>query len=675
MAKVADAYETLAELCDRAEILCVRLHGLINKHSSTRPEVLFDKDMERARKQVCSSYTTVLDGAALMAKKWLTIFKDRAPKIVAELQEDFGLLRETMMFRDDAKTALYNTLTQNSKDLRMVVNTALTEKTLCMVTYFVKLHLLLDPRFYKDCEIKPQDIAILYQTAVKSGQRGGDSADLNGINNLKGYLQLFCAGEALRSVKDDLKGCSDAVGQLLLDMRLVLNKLMSPEGSTQQIVSLGSFSLVDKLDGRLGVPVDTMEGYLSSDAGAGAEGGGGGGGGAKVMKEYFQSARFYMDATYLSQMREWVFFGLVACPNVLKGELAMELLKLVVSDGWRMRVYRDKFVDMHEIWEEHFKFLKDLQKKQKTADGYAGKAKDHMVAIESACMSRAGKFHGVRRAFLRNVLPQFLKVLKQAPGVLGPQYPVLLALLSLARWELEWYYTHRLQVPRKGGQLYKPFGRSYPQHEPDAFFDPKIVVLVSLAEELRHFCQSHARIVSEYFALALRDVHAPELEASRTALLSHNVLKGDVELCLAELQAAGPDSDFLELRKAWHRCACRINSWNPGERVREAVRKAQYVMDLAVRHSRYVDMPAQVHFATSSLRQLWWHAAAVMEDFRLQTLNNDNRLNVDPIFAVSSLRLFNAAVENSHPHVPADRTDVGQASVQLARSMLKDVSE
>ena len=35
-------------------------------------------------------------------------------------------------------------------------------------------------------------------------------------------------------------------------------------------------------------------------------------------------------------MREWVFFGLVACPNVLKGDLAMKLLKLVVSDGWRM---------------------------------------------------------------------------------------------------------------------------------------------------------------------------------------------------------------------------------------------------------------------------------------------------------------------------------------------------
>lgn len=625
---------------------------------SLRPEELFDKEIERARKQICSSYTTVLDGAALGAKKFLAVFKDRAPKIATLLSDDYNLLLEMMQFRNEARTVLTSTL-QVSMDFELGTNTDLTEKLLGLVAAYTKLHLLLDARFYKSSEVGPQDVVILYQTAMKASKRGHDGD----TKKLKSYLQQFCEGGVLRSVKDDLQKISEAVGGYLLSYYDVLVKLMNPENSTQKIIASAAFSIVDKLD-VLGQPVETIEGHVGGKNGAAASGAGT----TKRMKNYFGSARFYLDVTYLSQIKEWVLFGLMACPAVLQGKEAVDLLKLVASDGWLARVHRNKYIDVHEVWEEHFSFLKA----QKTAAKYDGKAKEHMWSIEKDCMAMAGKFHAVRRTFLRNVMPQYLKVFKQCPGVLGPQFPAVLALLSLARTELEFYYLHRNVLPRKGGTAHKPLGWKGHPHDPKDWMDHKIVVLVSLAERLRHFCQMHSNIVSDYFSLCLKDVRAKEVAANRSCLDALKITHDDMEAVQAELDDATPTSDFLELRSAWHRAASKINDgWNPPERFRDQVHLLQVIMDVAMRQSRYVDMQAFVHSKTSSLKMLWWHATDVVEDFQLFTLNNDNRYNVDGSIACDGVRLFNAAVENSHPKVPEDRAAIGEASVQFARHLLK----
>ena len=659
---MGDNYEVLAELCDRAEALACRLHVLIDTYSteSLRPDELFDKEIERARRQICSSYTTVLDGAALGAKKFLAVFKDRAPKIATLLSDDYNLLLEMMQFRNEARTVLTNTL-QVSMDFELGTNTDLTEKLLGLVAAYTKVHLLLDARFYRSSEIGPQDIVILYQTAMKASKRGHDGD----TKKLKSYLQQFCEGGVLRSVKDDLQKISEAVGRYLLSYYDVLVKLMNPENSTQKIIASAAFSIVDKLD-VLGQPVETIEGHVGDNNGVSA----GGAGTTKRMKNYFGSARFYLDVTYLSQIKEWVLFGLMACPAVLQGKAAVDLLKLVASDGWMARVHRNKFIDVHEVWEEHFSFLKA----QKTAGKYDGKAKEHMWSIEKDCMAMAGKFHAVRRTFLRNVVPQYLKVFKQCPGVLGPQFPVVLALLSLARTELEFYYLHRNVSPRKGGTAYKPLGWKGHPHDPKDWIDHKIVVLVSLTERLRHFCQMHSDIVSDYFSLCLKDVRAKEVAANRSCLDASKITHDDMEVVQEELDKATPNSDFLELRSAWHRAASKINDgWSPPERFRDQLHLLQVIMDVAMRQSRYVDMQAFVHSKTSSLKMLWWHATAVVEDFQTYTLNNDNRYNVDGSIACDGIRLFNAAVENSHPKVPEDRAAIGEASVQFARHLLKQI--
>jgi len=663
---MGDRYEVLAELCDRAEALATRLHGLIDKYANEakRPDVLYDKDVERARRQICSSYTTVLDATQLGAKKFLAVFKERAYKVSNALADDYNLLLEMMKFRSESKTVLTDTI-RNSVDFKFGTNSDLTEKLLGLITRYAKLHMLLGPRFHKtnDKCIGPQDIVILYQTAVRC-QRGGHD---NETNQLKGYLQNFCEGNALRSVKDDMNSISEMVGYFLLRLYDTLHKLIDPDSSTGQIVSSAAFSCVDKID-NLGLPIDTLENHRAGgglDADEEAESSG-----AKLMANYYGSAKFYLDMLYVSRMKDWVFFGLLACPSVLggpEGERAIEMLKMVASDGWKIRVFRDKWVDMHETWEEHFKYLKT----QKTASKYFGKAKDHMYNIERTAMTKAGKFHSIRRSFLRNVLPQFLKLFKQCPGALAPQFPVILAVLSLARTELEFYYLHRDDEPRKGGQVYKSMWGDYPKFDMAQWYDPKIVVLVSLADSLRHFCQKHANIVADYHALFVKDIRGAEAESNKECLSALKICHDDFEVCLETMKTATPDTNFFEFRSAWLRCASKINDgWQPPRKYKAQVHLLQAIMDLALRQSRYVDMQATVHTKFTSLHQLWWHANAVVADFQMMSLNADNRFNVDPSVAVGGVRLFNCAVENSHPLVPNDRIAIGEASVNIARRLL-----
>lgn len=663
---MSEGYEVLAELCDRATQLACRLHVVTETFNNPAllPEVLFDSKIERAREQICRKYNVVIDPETLASKKHLEPFKTRAPKIVNCLAKPFALFIDMLKFRDDAKTVLNDTI-RNSVDFKFGTNTDLTTKLLGLVTKYVKLHLLLDPRFQKQEEksIGPQDIVILYQTALKcqKGTRDTDS------NKLKSYLELFCENNCLRTVKDDLNPVAEMVGVYLLRLSETLQQLMNVETSTQQIVSSGAFSLIDRLE-RLGMPVDTVENYR---AGGGLQQEEDTPQGTKRMKNYYGSAKFFLDIAHLAEMKEWIFFGIVACPNVLggrDGEQAIELLKLVSSDGWRCRVFRDKIVDMHELWEEHFKFLK------KTTNKYHGKAKDHLHYIEKGAMRDAGRFHAIRRSFLRNIIPHFLRIFKQCPGLLGPQFPVALAVLSLARTELDFYYLHRAEIPRKNG-LYFSGWAAQKRHEPSEYHDPKIVVLIGLSEQLRHLCQKHANVVSEYYALFLKDVRLKEAQENRACLSALKICSDDFEQALEVMGTATADADLSKLRAAWYRCASKINDgWNPPPKYKSQVRLLQVIMDIAIRQSRYVDMQAQVHSQLSSLRSLWWNKHGLLEDFQVTTLNDNNQRNIDPSLAVDGVRLFHTAVENSHPLVGEDRQAIGQESVQAARYLLKLIS-
>jgi hypothetical protein len=469
---------------------------------------------------------------------------------------------------------------------------------------------------------------------------------------------------------------SNLIGSYLLEFSEVLQELMNPNNhtngmnSTAKMVASASFNPIDKLDS-LSVGVDTIDGYRANDTDDGTQK-------TRVMRNYRGSAQFYFDLTYLSRVKEWVFFSLLACPSVLggqRGEKAVEMMKLVVSDGWLIRVYRDKILDMHETWEEHFKFLK----KQKTAAKYFGKAKEHNQDIEKTAMTKAPKFHAYRRAYLRNALPVYIRLLEQCPGLLGPQFPVVLALLSMTKAELDFYYIHKGQVPRKGGQCHKPtfLGRgSYPKHEIAHWLDPQIVILITLSERLRHFCQKHADIVAEYHVLCLRDMRLLEAKENRHCIKSLKKCLHDFEECLQTMASATKESNMMQLRMAWYRCSCKINdSWSPEKELKAKLQTLLIIMDLAVRQSRNIDMQAFVFSKFTSLRNLWWHKDSVLADFVETTLNLNNRRNIDGIHAVYGVRVFNSAVENSHPLVPEDRKIIGEESVQTAKKLLQLVCQ
>ena len=359
---MGDVYQQLAELCDRATSLSCRLHfqtqtfNTPSLQNENKIAVLFQKDIEYARKQICKNFHTVLEPDQLRAKKYLAVFAKHATDVYDVLQPAYNLFMEMLAFRDETISVLSEVMVTTS-DFIFGTNTDLTEKLLGLVTRFVKLHLLLSPQFQKFDEkgIDPKDIVILYQTAALCQKGTRD----NGIVKLKAYVEKFCTDDTVAAVKTEFDNISDMVGEYLLRYHDILVQLITKE-STQEIVRSGAFNFNDRIE-ILGKPVDSIENYpgsvLDQDQDTGGKG---------LLQGYYNSAKFYLDITYLSEIKDWVFFGLLACPSVLgsrSGEKAIAMLKLVASDGWRLRVFRDKILDMHEVWVHHFKFLKKIQSK------------------------------------------------------------------------------------------------------------------------------------------------------------------------------------------------------------------------------------------------------------------------------------------------------------------------
>ncbi len=91
------------------------------------------------------------------------------------------------------------------------------------------------------------------------------------------------------------------------------------------------------------------------------------------------------------------------------------------------------------------KFLKDF------GTEYAGKTAPGKLYIQchKDALAKSGKHHHHKRAYLKFEMTNLWNLLQDSPGLLGPKFPMVVCLLSMARAEIMWFARHDAQESTK----------------------------------------------------------------------------------------------------------------------------------------------------------------------------------------------------------------------------------
>ncbi len=111
------------------------------------------------------------------------------------------------------------------------------------------------------------------------------------------------------------------------------------------------------------------------------------------------------------------------------------------------------------------KFLKDFGKE------YTGKTAPGKLYIQchKDALAKSGKHHHHKRAYLKFEMTNLWNLLQDSPGLLGPKFPMVVCLLSMARAEIMWFARHDAQESIK--KRYRLFPE--PRNPPPETLNPE----------------------------------------------------------------------------------------------------------------------------------------------------------------------------------------------------------
>lgn len=125
-------------------------------------------------------------------------------------------------------------------------------------------------------------------------------------------------------------------------------------------------------------------------------------------------------------------------------------------------------------------------------------------------MKNAAGAHRARRAYVLGRTLRTTSLLKDSPGLFGPQWHLVTATLALARDEMLWWIRHHIVGnPHLKDKVYTGSGQTWPADDNQA----QAPALLAAAVALRDLAISHAAVASEYASDYLQGTISAQLEA------------------------------------------------------------------------------------------------------------------------------------------------------------------
>lgn len=365
--------------------------------------------------------------------------------------------------------------------------------------------------------------------------------------------------------------------------------------------------------------------------------------------------KFHYQLIYVPKLHLAIMYGFLLCPEALGQQGGVELLKLLLSEGFMTPVYQNNSLEIHNHFEPIF-----ANSKNKIITKSKAMVKD---SLKDAVL-RGPSRHRERRTYLRQELNSLLHLIHDKPALLGPKFPVVLGGMSLAVEEILWYYRHTNAPIPKGTKK---------AHEQD-YFDNRISELIYLVDQLRVLIKKHKQIIQQYYLEYLSGADFKKLSSLVDQSFTSAVGQGPsavVRAILDQLKFAqkDPNPDFRTLRLNWFRVESllsSISSPTPIAKVALVVER----MNLVINHSKYVDSIDELLEEFASLASLYYFREPLYETFNRIIKDGPNQ----PLHITAFLRMLSEFPLNANEFNPNERVDIGKTCIQDAEKLLGELS-
>ncbi|XP_065902266.1 nck-associated protein 1 homolog [Dysidea avara] len=345
----------------------------------------------------------------------------------------------------------------------------------------------------------------------------------------------------------------------------------------------------------------------------------------------------------LERMKKWILFGFLLCPTQLNVAGASDLWKQALQDSFVIPLVRDEVFFIHSAFESVLNNSKDKNDRRR-----ASEVQDMLDDV----MQQA-------RRYLRSALNELNQFLGDSPGLLGPQFALVLTTLGLACDEVSWLFRHAGVTPPK--VKHKPSAEDFSDSFlPELLF--QIVKLKSLVNRYKKIVQNYYRkYMGGYHATYLRDLMQRQAVCPEHKIL---LLSSIVDTCtrLSGKEAEGKyDYDFQGLRLDWMRLQAYCSVSRPAMSLREH-RNLAYAMNTTSLHSQFVDDLDEVLRTYGDISFI----GPITQEFT-RCLSNHSQMQYASAFPMVAAEFMNAC----SVFAAEERTIVGERSVNMVNHFLE----
>jgi len=314
---------------------------------------------------------------------------------------------------------------------------------------------------------------------------------------------------------------------------------------------------------------------------------------AKPAEILNPSVSDWVQCEYLSleSYEKWIFFGFLFCHNQMTSDAQATamLWKPLLQSNFCLTLFRDEVIMVHKSAEELFGSVK----------GYNKKVHEIKEARDWA-VQNAPKLHQEKRDYLRMAMKDFILLLSDQPGLLGPKILEVLKALSFARDEIYWIIRHSNNLIKKSNI--------------EDFSDRCLGELMFYIEEMRRLVRKYHEVIQRYYLQFMFGFDSVVLNETVQNLSvcpeDESIILTSVVNSLSSLNLKQIENkeifDFRALRLDWFRFQAYTSVNKAPLSLKDNV-KLGVLMNTIVFHTKCVDELDQLLTHTSDLSNLCFY--------------------------------------------------------------------
>ncbi|KAH3758257.1 component of SCAR regulatory complex [Pelomyxa schiedti] len=372
----------------------------------------------------------------------------------------------------------------------------------------------------------------------------------------------------------------------------------------------------------------------------------------KMTEPVQDQLRFDLQVT--ENMHNWIIYGYLVCPQTLTQTNAVPLLTEALTEAFVLPVYYDVTFQPHS----EFDSILSSTVKDKTLKSLYAKHKRMPRDTQSQSGQTALGQHRSRRVFLMQELTALFNLTLDSPALLSPKLQVIIAALSMAKAEIEWYFRHYVAPPPPKA----------PKNYVDMFRDPRIPDLIQLVQSLKMHLGNNREEIAQYFVEFLAGADHKGFESLRS--LWQGVAQPAVQVgdqILNALAAISPTSNFQQLRSLCTNMEYLL-SLSSSPIALSKLREVTMCLRVIHAHARAIDSLDNIIEENSSLLSLWYFKDSLREVYETYISNPTMHGPRHTYIYLDMLSNFTKVATSAWPE---ERESIGPECVKMAVTFLE----